>query len=41
MRQTLSTLLFAFLLASLGIADEWPGWRGSSGQGHAARRTSP
>jgi len=41
MRQTLSTLISAFLLASLAFADDWPAWRGSSGQGQSTEKNVP
>jgi len=40
MRQTLSILLFA-LLVTPAVADDWPSWRGSTGQGQCGEKNVP
>jgi len=41
MRQTLSTLFSALLLTSFAVADDWPAWRGSTGQGQSGEKNVP
>src|SRR5262245_60000533 len=41
MRQTLSSLLLAFLVTPVASADDWPAWRGVSGQGQSAEKSVP
>ena len=41
MLRLLSTLLASLLIAGSASADNWPGWRGATGQGHSPEKDLP